>query len=195
MTHATQNESTCCNAPARVAHGCDSDFGYGDKKCNCEIVTCWYECTKCEKPCDVYNEFWKCTTHNAAGNHEAGCPECRKEQVRNESNTGSIVPVEDWEKKFEEDIYIPHSIGCISHEMFTKRCDCNHDEYIFEIKEFIKQQRQEAVKEFAEQLKKKAHFTNGLVKAEGLGLFARLEGWYIVSKKNFKKALEVYEGK
>lgn len=51
-----KNLSECCNSEVRVAHGCDADFGHGGKKCNCGEkggVTCWYECAKCGKSCDI----------------------------------------------------------------------------------------------------------------------------------------------
>lgn len=54
--------SACCEAPVYTAHGCDADFGHGGKKCNCTMVTAWYECSKCRRPCDIFQDhasFWK----------------------------------------------------------------------------------------------------------------------------------------
>ena len=45
--------SKCCDFPVCVKHGCDSDINPHGEKCTCEIVTCWYECTKCDEACDV----------------------------------------------------------------------------------------------------------------------------------------------
>jgi hypothetical protein len=42
------NLSTCCNAPIKVGGNWDGRR-QGD-------TTYWYECTKCEKPCDVVAE-------------------------------------------------------------------------------------------------------------------------------------------
>lgn len=40
------NKSKCCNA--EVKETCGEDFGNDD-----DIRTCWNECTKCNKPCDI----------------------------------------------------------------------------------------------------------------------------------------------
>jgi len=50
---STKEVSDCCKAPVRSEHGCDADFGHGGKKCDCEIVTAWSVCTKCQEPCDI----------------------------------------------------------------------------------------------------------------------------------------------
>ena len=44
--------SSCCRKPVITAHGCDDDLEHGGKKCTCEIVTSWYECSSCKKPTD-----------------------------------------------------------------------------------------------------------------------------------------------
>ena len=46
--------SDCCNFEPRIAHGCDDDFLHGGKSCDCEIVTSWWECKSCHKPCNVH---------------------------------------------------------------------------------------------------------------------------------------------
>lgn len=52
--------SICCNAVAYTAHGCDSDLGHGGRPCNCaetnSVVTMWYECSHCKKPCDTQSD-------------------------------------------------------------------------------------------------------------------------------------------
>ena len=50
-----KNLSSCCSAPRKETHGCDSDFGHKGK-CDCASsitggVTWYYECEKCKKPC------------------------------------------------------------------------------------------------------------------------------------------------
>jgi hypothetical protein len=46
-------KSKCCNAPVRVE--CGEDF-IGDIISEMEVATCWYVCTKCNKPCNVKGE-------------------------------------------------------------------------------------------------------------------------------------------
>lgn len=48
--------SYCCEAPVIVMHGCDSDTGHGGKPCDCEVSTCYWVCSRCDKPCDLYHE-------------------------------------------------------------------------------------------------------------------------------------------
>ncbi len=52
------------------------------------------------------DKYWKCEEHNAMGNHEAGCPECRKKSMKTH-----------WKKKFREKFT---TTGQIQHDMSGK---------------------------------------------------------------------------
>lgn len=54
---------------------------------------------------------------------------------------------EEWNKEFSNNVYVPHENGCIYYEVVQDRCDCNREEYIFEIKQYLLRQRQEAYEE------------------------------------------------
>ena len=45
--------SKCCKAPIKVACGDDGDISGSDIKVNEMGRTCWVECQKCFKDCDI----------------------------------------------------------------------------------------------------------------------------------------------
>lgn len=156
------------------------------------------ECNHCKKPISQRNPSGYCDHLKYPEN----CATCNDDQHNNEEN-GSYWPdyklkqmIEDVRQEaYEEgqrDVMFKSKEFL---EYVNKEKTKAYYNGVKEMVEIINKKEKQAVKEFAEDLKKKAHFTTGLVKAEGLGLFARFEGWYIMSKDDVNKALEVYEAK